>query len=53
MILRETIQSHSSKGFDAITTALNIDLPAVLAEQLTTAHPDVLRELLATRASPP
>ena len=25
----------------------NIDLPAVLAERLTTAHPDVLRELLA------
>ena len=31
-----------------MTTAHNIDLPAVLAERLTTAHPDVLRELLAT-----
>jgi len=27
-----------------MTTAHNIDLPAVLAERLTTAHPDVLRE---------
>ncbi|BBX82621.1 hypothetical protein MAUB_58730 [Mycolicibacterium aubagnense] len=48
MILRETVQSHSSKGIDAMTTAHNIDLPTVLAERLTTAHPDVLRELLAT-----
>ncbi len=31
-----------------MTTAHNIDLPAVLAERLTTTHPDVLRELLAT-----
>jgi putative transposase len=31
-----------------MTTAHNIDLPAVLAERLTTAHPDVLRELLMT-----
>jgi putative transposase len=31
-----------------MTTAHNIDLPAVLAERLTTANPDVLRELLAT-----
>ena len=31
-----------------MTTAHNIDLPTVLAERLTTAHPDVLRELLAT-----
>lgn len=31
-----------------MTTAQNIDLPTVLAERLTTAHPDVLRELLAT-----
>ena len=31
-----------------MTTAHNIDLPAVLAERLTTCHPDVLRELLAT-----
>ena len=30
-----------------MTTAHNIDLPTVLAERLTTAHPDVLRELLA------
>ncbi len=48
MILRETVQSHSSKEIDAMTTAHNIDLPTVLAERLTTAHPDVLRELLAT-----
>ncbi|MGP4058363.1 transposase, partial [Mycobacterium sp. 4D054] len=31
-----------------MTTAHNIDLPTVLSERLTTAHPDVLRELLAT-----
>ena len=31
-----------------MTAAHNIDLPAVLAERLTTTHPDVLRELLAT-----
>ena len=31
-----------------MTTAHNIDLPTVLAERLTTAHPDVLRDLLAT-----
>ena len=31
-----------------MTTAHNIDLPAVLAERLTTTHPGVLRELLAT-----
>src|SRR5690348_14276807 len=48
VILRETRQSHSSKGIDAMTTAHDIDWPAVLAERLTTTHPDVLRELLAT-----
>ncbi len=49
VILRETRESHSSKGINAMTTAHNIDLPAVLAERLTTTHPpDVLRELLAT-----
>ena len=31
-----------------MTTAHDIDLPTVLAERLTTCHPDVLRELLAT-----
>ena len=31
-----------------MTAAHNIDLPTVLAERLTTTHPDVLRELLAT-----
>ncbi len=31
-----------------MTTAHDIDLPAVLADRLTTCHPDVLRELLAT-----
>jgi putative transposase len=31
-----------------MTTAHDIDLAAVLAERLTTTHPDVLRELLAT-----
>ena len=31
-----------------MTTAQDIDWPAVLAERLTTSHPDVLRELLAT-----
>jgi putative transposase len=30
-----------------MTAAHNIDLPTVLAERLTTTHPDVLRELLA------
>jgi putative transposase len=48
VILRETRQSHSSKGIHAMTTAHDIDLLTVLAERLTTAHPDVLRELLAT-----
>jgi len=48
VILRETRQSHSSKGINAMTAIENIDLPAVLAERLTTAHPDVLRELLST-----
>ena len=31
-----------------MTTAHDIDWPTVLAERLTTTHPDVLRELLAT-----
>ncbi|MCW2689562.1 MAG: transposase [Mycobacterium sp.] len=31
-----------------MTTAHDIDWPQVLAERLTTTHPDVLRELLAT-----
>lgn len=31
-----------------MTVAHNIDLPAVLSDRLTTTHPDVLRELLAT-----
>src|SRR6188474_2501044 len=31
-----------------MTAAQNIDLTTVLAERLTTTHPDVLRELLAT-----
>ena len=31
-----------------MTTAHDIDWPAVLAERLTTTHPDVLRELLST-----
>ena len=48
MILQETVQSHSSKGIDAMTTAHDIDWPAVLADRLTTTHPDVLRELIAT-----
>jgi putative transposase len=48
VILRETDQSHSSKGIDAMTTAHDIDWPQVLAERLTTTHPDVLRELLST-----
>src|SRR3954466_3147402 len=30
-----------------MTAAHDIDWPAVLAERLTTTHPDVLRELLA------
>ena len=48
VILRETRQSHSSKGINAMTTAHDIDWPAVLADRLTTTSPDVLRELLAT-----
>ena len=48
MILRETDQSHSSKRINAMTAAHDIDWPQVLAERLTTTHPDVLRELLAT-----
>ena len=47
VILRGTVHSHSSKGINAMTTAHDIDVPAVLAERLTTCHPDVLRELLA------
>ena len=31
-----------------MTTAHDIDWPQVLAERLTTTHPDVLRELLTT-----
>lgn len=31
-----------------MTAVHDIDLPAVLADRLTTAHPEVLRELLAT-----
>ena len=31
-----------------MTTAHDIDWPAVLADRLTTTHPDVLRELLST-----
>ena len=31
-----------------MTAAYDIDLPALLAERLTTTHPDVLRELLTT-----
>jgi putative transposase len=48
VILRETDQSHSSKGINAMTAAHDIDWPQLLAERLTTTHPDVLRELLAT-----
>ena len=48
MILRETDQSHSSKGINAMTAAHDIDWPQALAERLTTTHPDVLRELLTT-----
>src|SRR5215218_8275288 len=48
VILRETVQSHSSKGIDAMTTAHDIDWPQVLTDRLTTTSPDVLRELLAT-----
>jgi putative transposase len=48
VILRETRQSHSSKGIDAMTNAHDIDWPTVLADRLTTTSPDVLRELLAT-----
>jgi mutator family transposase len=48
VILRETDQSHSSKGIDAMITAHDIDWPQVLADRLTTTSPDVLRELLAT-----
>ena len=31
-----------------MTTAHDIDWPTVLADRLTTTHPDVLRELLST-----
>jgi hypothetical protein len=48
VILRETDQSHSSKGINAMTTAHDIDWPQLLTERLTATHPDVLRELLAT-----
>ena len=39
VILRETVQSHSSKGINAMTTVHDIDLPAVLADRLTSASP--------------
>ena len=42
MILRETVQSHSSKEIDVMTAIENIDLPAVLAERLSTAGGDNL-----------
>jgi hypothetical protein len=48
VILRETDQSHSSKGINAMTAAHHIDWPTMLAERLTTTHPDLLRELLTT-----
>ena len=49
MILRGTVESHSSKeGTHARSTAHDVDVPAVLADRLTTTHPDVPRELLAT-----
>jgi putative transposase len=48
VILRETVQSHSTKGIDAMTTAHDIDWPQVLADRLTAADPDVLRDLLST-----
>lgn len=38
MTLRETVQSHSSKTINGMTTAHYIDLPAALAERLTTCH---------------
>src|SRR3954463_11257418 len=46
VILRETRQSHSSKGINAITTAHDIDWPAGLADRLPTCPPDALRGLL-------
>src|ERR1700752_1492073 len=48
VILRGTVQSHSSKGINAMTTVHDIDWPQLLSERLTATHPDVLRELLAT-----
>src|ERR1700751_5122888 len=48
VILRVTVPSHSSKGINAMTTVHDIDCPQLLSERLTTTHPDVLRELLAT-----
>jgi putative transposase len=34
VILRETVQSHSSKGIDAMTTAHDIDWPQVLVSRV-------------------
>jgi putative transposase len=38
-------------GVAAMTAAHDIDLPTVLADRLTTTHPDVLRDLLATSST--
>ena len=41
--------AHSSKEETHVMAAAhNVDLPAVLADRLTTTHPDVLGELLST-----
>ena len=45
---REIRRSHASIAIHAMTTEHDIDSPAVLAKRPTAAHPDVLRELLAT-----
>jgi len=52
VILRKTDQSHSSKGIDAMTTAHNIDLPAVFAERRTSTHPMYCASCWARSSAP-
>lgn len=48
MIPRATVQNHSSQEIDAMTTGHDSDLPALLADRLTSTRPGTRRELLST-----
>jgi putative transposase len=47
-VILDRASKVASKGIDAMTPAHDVDWPAVLADRLTTTHPDVLGELLST-----